>query len=396
MNLSLFIARRYLIAKKTTNAVNLITAISILGVAVGTAAMIAVLSGFNGLESLIRSFYNTFDPDLKIEATTGKYLPGDTASFALLSQIDGVENISFVLEDKALLRFRDKEFIATIKGVDQNYHEVTRFTDAITRGDYFGRMTDDVGILGIGVAYHLNILRMDFVDPLQAYVPRQGYSVGSDPTKSVNNLFLYPIGTFSVQPDYDVKYVVTPLAFARRLFEKPDAITSIEIKCTPGAKPDKVKTLLAAELGDKFTIKNRNEQQATIFRVIKIEGLATFLILAFILTIASFGILGSLIMLILEKKEDMFTLKSMGADHALLRKIFFTEGLLITAVGCFGGLLLGIGLVIAQQKFGLISLGQGYAVDAYPMQLRAADIIKIAATVFAIGSVVSWLAVRRV
>ena len=395
MNLPFFIARRYFIAKKSTNAVNLITAISIFGVAIGTAAMIAVLSGFNGLESLIRSFYNTFDPDLKIEAVTGKFLPGDSTTFAALADLPEVAAYSLVLEDKALLQFRDKEFIATIKGVDTRYTEVTRFSDAITRGDYFGLMNDEVGVVGIGVAYHLNLVRLDFTDPLRVYVPRPDYKIGVDPMQSVNMKPLYPIGIFSVQPDYDVKYIITPLPYAQSLFDKLGLYSSVEVKLASGADIDEAKETIQTLLGDSYKVLDRNEQQATIFRVIKIEGLATFLILAFILTIASFGILGSLIMLILEKKEDINTLRSLGFTVQRIKRIFLNEGLLISAIGCLLGVFLGVSLVVLQDQFGLIALGQGYAMDAYPVELRLGNVVTVFLTVMGIGSVVSWLAVRR-
>ena len=395
MNLPFFIARRYLIAKKSTNAVNLITAVSIFGVAIGTAAMIAVLSGFNGLESLIRSFYNTFDPDLKVEAITGKYLAGDSTTFVALNELNGIEGYSMVLEDKALIQFRDKEYIATIKGVDTRYTDVTRFSDAIIRGDYFGMMNDEVGVVGIGVAYHLNLVRLDFVDPLRVYVPKPNYKVGLDPMQSVNMKPLYPIGIFSVQPDYDVKYIVTPLPYAQDLFDNAGKFSAVEIKLAPDANIETVKSEVQKLLGNAYQVLDRNEQQATIFRVIKIEGLATFLILAFILTIASFGILGSLIMLILEKKEDINTLRSLGFTKQRIKRIFLNEGLLISAIGCLLGVLLGVGLVLLQDQFGLIALGQGYAMDAYPVELRFGNVITVFLTVMGIGSMVSWLAVRR-
>ena len=395
MNVAFYIAKRYLVSKKKTTAVNLIAAISVLGVAVGTAAMITVLSGFNGLESLIRGFYNTFDPDIKVTALTGKYLEGDSTRYSQLQSLEGVVSYSLVLEDKALLKFRDKEFIATLKGVDQQYTSVTNFTKTLTRGDYFGRMTDEVGVLGIGVAYHLNIARLDFVDPIQLYVPRQNYSAGLDPMQSIKMLPLYPIGVFSVQPDYDIKYVVTPLNFARELFERPEGITSIEIKAAEGYDVDDLKSSIKSLLGEGYNVLDRNEQQITIFRVIKIEGFATFLILAFILTIASFGIIGTLIMLILEKKEDINTLRSFGATKSMIKNLFLLEGLLISGAGCVLGILLGVAVVMAQDKFGFIALGQGYAMDAYPVELRPSDMAKVFFTIMAIGSIMSWVAVKR-
>jgi lipoprotein-releasing system permease protein len=395
VNLPFYIARRYFVAKKSTNAVNLITAISILGVTVGTAAMIAVLSGFNGLENLIRSFYNTFDPDLKIEATTGKFLAGDSTAFSALADLPEVDAYCLVLEDKALMQFRDKEYIATIKGVDRQYSSVTDFTETINRGNYFGRMTDEVGVVGIGVAYYLNLVRLDFVDPLRVYVPMDNYKVGLDPTQSVNMEPLYPVGIFSVQPDYDIKYVVTPINYAQKLFNKQNTYSSVEVKLSGNIDIDDAKEKVSSVLGPDYKVLDRNEQQATIFRVIKIEGLATFLILAFILTIASFGILGSLIMLILEKKEDIHTLRSLGLNLQRIKRIFLTEGLIISSTGCLLGVALGVALVVLQQQFGLISLGQGYAMDAYPVALQLGDVVNVFLTVMAIGSLVSWLAVRR-
>jgi lipoprotein-releasing system permease protein len=395
VNLPFYIARRYFVAKKSTNAVNLITAISILGVTVGTAAMIAVLSGFNGLENLIRSFYNTFDPDLKIEATTGKFLAGDSTAFSALADLPEVDAYCLVLEDKALMQFRDKEYIATIKGVDRQYSSVTDFTETINRGNYFGRMTDEVGVVGIGVAYYLNLVRLDFVDPLRVYVPMDNYKVGLDPTQSVNMEPLYPVGIFSVQPDYDIKYVVTPINYAQKLFNKQNTYSSVEVKLSGYIDIDDAKEKVSSVLGPDYKVLDRNEQQATIFRVIKIEGLATFLILAFILTIASFGILGSLIMLILEKKEDIHTLRSLGLNLQRIKRIFLTEGLIISSTGCLLGVALGVALIVLQQQFGLISLGQGYAMDAYPVALQLGDVVNVFLTVMAIGSLVSWLAVRR-
>lgn len=362
---------------------------------VGTAAMIAVFSGFNGLESLIRSFYDTFDPDLKIEAVEGKFLPDEADNFAFLAEWPEVESYSQVLEDKALLQFRDKEFIATIKGVDKNYSTVTRFEETLNRGEYFGDMEENVGVVGIGVAYHLNLLRLDFADPISIYVPRSDYQLSFDPAQSVNSKLLYPMGIFSVQPDYDVKYVVTPLFFAQDLFAKGPILSAIEIKLLPKADVEAIKEKLKSAVGDRYKVLDRNAQQATIFRVIKVEGLATFLILAFILTIASFGILGSLIMLILEKRHDIHTLRSLGLTTQRIKRIFLNEGLLISTAGCGLGVLLGVGLVLAQQHFSLISLGQGYAMDAYPVELRFWDVLRVFLTVMAIGSIVSWLAVRR-
>ena len=283
MNFPFFIAKRYLFSKQTTNAVNIITGVSMLGVAIGAAAMIVVLSAFNGLENLIRGFYNTTDPDFRIELVEGKTFFYSDSLQQSLNSVEGAEIFSFVLEEKALFRYQNKEFIATLKGVDENYLRVTDFENALIHGEFFTPDSDEnLAIVGMGVAYHLGISRINMTDPVEIYVPKANADV-FDPMNAVSNTVIFPIGLFSVQPDIDVKYVLVPLRFVQRLSDinKP-RLSSIEVLMADNANRNEVQLNLENKLGDGFKVLNRDEQQMAIFKVLKTEGFATYLILAFI------------------------------------------------------------------------------------------------------------------
>jgi lipoprotein-releasing system permease protein len=396
VNLPFFIAKRYLFSKHTTNAVNLITGISVLGVAVGAAAMIIVLSAFNGLETLIRGFYNTFDPDLKIELVEGKNTAFDDDIGRQIAQTPFVEAYSFILEEKALFRANDREFIATLKGVDKHYLKVTEFESALLHGEFFpSEPEEDLAILGSGVAYHMGISKINMSTVIEVFVPKANSSI-LDPMNAVNTRQIYPIGIFSIQPDFDVKYTIVPLQMVQQIvdFETP-RFSSIEVKGVEGADIEKLQESLQVTLGKNFKVLNRDQQQVSIYKVLQTEGLATYLILAFILMVSSFGILGANIMLTLDKKEDIKTLWAMGADENLVRKIFFTEGLLTSLIGGIGGLLLGTLIVAIQIQTGIISLGEGYVVDAYPVELRLENFSLVLITVVVLGFLVSIISTRK-
>lgn len=396
MNLSFFIAKRYLFSKHTTNAVNLITGISVLGVAVGAAAMIIVLSAFNGLETLIRGFYNTFDPDLKIELAEGKNSAFDDDLGKRIAQTPFVEAYAFILEEKALFRANDREFIATLKGVDKTYLKVTEFESALLHGEFFpSEPEEDLAILGSGVAYHMGISKINMNTVIEVFVPKANGSI-LNPTNAVNTRRIYPIGIFSIQPDFDVKYTMVPLRLVQQIVDiETPRFSSIEVKGTADANLDELQESLQETLGSAFKVLNRDQQQVSIYKVLQTEGLATYLILAFILMVSSFGILGANIMLTLDKKEDIKTLWAVGADESLVRKIFFTEGLLTSFIGGIGGLLLGTSIVAIQKLTGIISLGEGYAVEAYPVELRLENFLLVLVTVVALGFLVSVISTKK-
>ncbi len=396
MNISSYIARRYFFAKTSGNAVNIISGISIGGILVGTVALIIVLSAFNGLESLVNGFYNTFDPDLKVTPASGKYFDQDDEKLKQLSNIEGVHSYSRVLEERVLFTYRDMEHIGSIKGVDEAYTSVTQLQSAVAHGSYdiYPEKVVPRAVLGAGVSYYLGYGRVSFDDPINVFVPKTGASA-SDFTSAFSSELIYPGGVFNIQPEFDEKYVFASLAFVQRLLGREGELSSIEVKVNEGARFEEVQASVKKLFGDNFEVKNREEQQAIFLKVMKTESLFTFLVFALILTIATFTIMGSLSMMMLDKREHLRTLWAMGAELSTLRSIFFKEGLLISLVGAGLGLLIGIAVVLAQQYFGLLEIGQNYVVEAYPVQLEVDDILLVIATVAVLCGITSWLTSRR-
>lgn len=396
MSLSGYIARRYFFARSSRNAVNIISGISILGVLVGTFSLIIVLSAFNGLEELVGGFYGKFNPDLKVSPKAGKYFVPKEGKLAALNEIEGVEAVSSVLEERVLFSFQEKEHIGSIKGVDSSYREVTRIASAIRDGDYalYFRDNSPALVLGAGVSYYLGYGSYSLHDPLQIFVPRAGAS-SVDFNSAFSSRLAYPVGIFTIQPEFDVKYAITNLAFVQELLDRNQALSAIEIRLSNDAVVNRVKDKVSALMGPEFQVKDRLEQQAVFMKVMKTESLFTFLVFALILGIASFTIMGSLSMMMLDKKDHLRTLWAMGADIGTLRSIFFKEGLLISGAGLVLGLVLGLLAVVAQEQFGWIKLGQGYVVEAYPVVLRVRDLLLVALTVALLGGLSSWLTSRR-
>ena len=396
MKLSLYIAKRYLFAKKSRNAINIISAVSVAGVAVGTMALIIVLSVFNGLEKMVSAIFNTFDPDLKITASEGKTFVADTAHLKLLATVDGVSCYSLCLEENALLKYGDRQFIATIKGVDDNYSMVSNIDSSMWEGDFILR--SDKGrpyaIPGVGVAQYLGI-RVNFITPLNIYVPRRTESTNLNAENAFNRKFIFPAGIFEVEKDYDSKYVYIPIEFARELTEIGDGVSSIEIKFTTKANPVMAQKNVTKIFGKGFIVKNRYEQQEIFYKVMQSERLAIFFILTLILIIASFNIMGSLTMLIIEKERDIEILKSLGADNNLIRKIFIFEGWLISIIGAVSGVILGFVICWLQQTYGLIRLhSESLIMDSYPVVMKVKDFIIVPAVVLLIGYWAAWYPVR--
>ena len=395
MKLSLYIAKRYLFAKKSRNAINVISAVSVAGVTVGTMALITILSVFNGLETLVSSIFNTFDPDLKITPAEGKTFVTDSSKLKLLSNIGGVECYSLAIEENALLKYGERQVIGTIKGVDDNYRKVTNIDSSLWEGEFSllspnGR---EWAVPGIGIAQYLG-LRIDFIYPLFIYVPRKTGSSLS-PEDAFNRRFIYPSGIFQIEQEYDSKYVFVPIGFARELIENENGVSSIEIKITSGADVYSVQKNVMKLYGKGFVVQNRYEQQEIFYKVMRSERLAIFFILTLILIIASFNIIGSLTMLIIEKERDVEILRSLGADNNLIRKIFIFEGWLISIIGAAGGLILGFIICWIQQTFGILKLqSETLIIDSYPVVMKLKDFIIVPATVLLIGFWAAWYPVR--
>ena len=398
MRLSAYIAKRYLFAKKSRNAINIISAISVAGVAVGTMALIIVLSVFNGLEVMVSSVFNTFDPEIKITPKEGKTFSEKDLDLSLIATVDGVDVYSLTLEENALLRYDDRQYIGTIKGIDENYAKVTGIEKTIWKGEYVLRSETDrpYCIPGVGVAQYLGI-NIAFINPLFIYVPDKNASSSSNLNvdNSFHREFIYPSGIFEVEQSYDSRYVFMPLDFVRELIENEDGISSIDISLKPDANVDAVKRQLVRITGDNFKVQNRFEQQEIYYKVMRSERLAIFMILTLILIIASFNIIGSLTMLIIEKERDISILKSLGADNRLIKKTFLLEGWMISILGAIIGIILGLIICWMQQKFGLVKFSSdSLLIDAYPVKLKVIDFIVVPATVLFIGYLAAWYPVR--
>jgi lipoprotein-releasing system permease protein len=395
LKLSVYIAKRYLFAKKSRNAINVISAVSVAGVAVGTMALIIILSVFNGLEKMVNSIFNTYDPDIRISSVEGKTFIADSVNLINLGKVRGVACYTLTLEENALLKYGDRQYIATIKGVDDKYTMVTNIDSSMWEGDFILRSEKGrpFAIPGAGVARALG-LRITFITPLNIYVPRVG-STNINSEDAFTKKFIFPSGVFEIEKEYDSKYVYVPIDFARELTEKDKGISSIELKFSKDADPVYVEKNVKKIFGKGFLIQNRYEQQEIFYKVMRSERLAIFVILTLILIIASFNIIGSLTMLIIEKERDIEILKSLGADNNLIKKIFLFEGWLISIIGAIAGIIFGFFICWLQQRYGLVKLqSESLIMDSYPVVLKIKDFIIVPATVLLIGYWAAWYPVK--
>lgn len=396
MNLPSFIARRYLFAKKSSNAINVISAISVTGVTVGTMALVIVLSVFNGFDNLVKSLFNSFDPDLKISLVEGKTFIPAGGQLNLLSKTSGVAAYTKVVEENALIRYGDKQLPATIKGVDNNYLKVSGLDTMIIEGEFIlAEDGIDYAVIGQGISYYLSV-GLGFINPLTVYMPKktEGYVV--DPANAFNTYNIFPKGIFSIEQEYDEKYFIVPYRFAARLLEDSLSVSAIEVKLKEGFNNDEVRAEIQKIFGSDFSVRNRYQQQEIFYRIMNYEKWAIFFILSFILMVASFNIIGSLSMLIIEKRKDIVTFQSLGADKTLIRRIFLHEGLMISLFGAFVGIILGVVICWIQLRFGVIKLsGSGsFIIDAYPVAIKFTDIVFSFLTVLAIGFFAAWYPVK--
>jgi lipoprotein-releasing system permease protein len=399
LNLPFFIARRYLISKKSHNIINLISGISMIGVAVGTAALIIVLSVFNGFESVVISLFSVFDPDIEITVAQGKTFHNTEIDADKIRALPGVISYTEVVEENALLHYKKQQYLATIKGVDSLYQVNSPIDSLLVTGEMMLQKDSlDFAIPGYGIAYFLN-LDMNAPDNLiSVYIPKRKGSITGLPQESFASEFIRPVAIFSVQQDFDDKYMIVPLRFARRMLDYTDEVTGIEIRLTKDADAVLVQKKIAAITGPEFRIQNRFQQQEVLYKIMKSEKWAVFLILTFILIVASFNVIGSLTMLILDKQKDIGILRSLGARDGTIKQIFFFEGLLISLTGAFSGLLLGLAVCMLQQKFGLIKLqgGGSFIISAYPVKMIATDFIYVFITIAMIGAAAAWYPVKRI
>ena len=402
MNVPVFIARRYLLSKKSHNAINVISGISVCGVALATLALVCTLSVFNGFQDVVATFFTAFDPQFKITATTGKVFDASDRNIQAVRDLPEVAVFSQVLEDNAMVQYKDRQMMATIKGVEDNYEELTPI-DSI----FFGRgnptLHDDVAdyaIPGVELVSALNT-GISFLDPLNVYAPKRGSKVNmANPTSSFCTEQLFSSGlVFAVnQQKYDASYIITSIQFARKLFQYENEVSSVALRLTSSAQVAKTKKKIQQLLGNGYTVQDRYEQQSDTFRIMKVEKLISYIFLTFILVIACFNVIGSLSMLIIDKRDDVVTLRNLGANDQLIRRIFLMEGWMISFVGAVVGIILGLLFCFIQQTFGILSLGggsgAGFVVDAYPVSVHWQDIVLIFITVVVVGLLSVWYPVH--
>ncbi len=396
--LPFFIAFRYFFSKKSQRVINIISIISAIGVMIGTAALIIVLSVFNGFEDLILRLYNSFDPDLRIELYAGKSFDENKINISELKKIDGIAYINEVVEESALVKYHEKQYIIKLKGVSKDFEKMTGLDTMIIEGSFLLQSGDtDYAIVGGGIAYNLGIDTKNNFNQIEIYGPRKNNPSLADPDGAFNRRFISPSGIFSIQQEFDAKFIITPLRFAREIFDYSDKLTAIEIGLKKGNNEDEIVKKIATQIGADFTIKNRFQQHELIYKIMRSEKWAVFLILTFILIIAIFNVISSLTMLVIEKKKDIAIYRSMGAEISFLRKIFLTEGMIITLAGAFSGLIVGMGICYLQESFGLIDLGGSgsFVIDSYPVKMASSDFIYVFITVCSIGLLAAWYPAKR-
>ena len=399
MNFPFYIAKRYLFSKKSHNAINVISGVSVCGIALATLALVCTLSVFNGFQDLVTTMFTAFDPELKIVAINGKVFDSRDERIQSVRQLPEVEVSSESLEDNAMVQYKDRQAMVVIKGVEDHFCQVTAI-DSILYGRGERVLHDEVAHYAIPGIELVSMLGtgIRFLDPLEVYVPKRGSKINvANPASSFNSDYLYSSGlVFAVnQQKYDASYILTSLAFARNLFQYDTEVSSIELKVKEGGNIYKVQEKVSQILGDDYLVLNRYEQQADTYRIMEVEKLISYLFLTFILLIACFNVIGSLSMLIIDKRADVVTLRNLGANDETITRIFLFEGCLISFFGAMVGVVLGVVLCLVQQEFGLISLGTGdsagaFVVDAYPVSVHLSDVLLVLGTVL----LISFLAVQ--
>ena len=400
MNFPFFIAKRYLFSKKSHNAINVISAISVCGVAFATLAKVCTLSVFNGFQDMVATFFTAFDPQIKITSVKGKVFDGSEPVFSEIRTMPEIAVYSESVEDNAMVQYKGRQVMAVIKGVEDNFDKLSPIDSIL-----FGRgeliLHDEVVDYAIPGLQLLSTLGtgIRFLDPLEIYAPKRGSRINmSNPMSSFVSDRLFSSGlTFTVnQEKYDASYIITSIGFARRLFQYTEEVSAVNLRLTPEADEASVIRKLQEKLGEDFRIQNRYEQQSDTFRIMEIEKLISYIFLVFILMIACFNVIGSLSMLIIDKKNDVQTLRNLGASDSQIVRIFLFEGRMISFIGAVAGVIIGLALCLIQQEYGIISLGSAgsFIVDSYPVSVHAWDVVLVFATVLVVGFISVWYPVR--
>jgi len=398
MKLAFNIARRYLFGKKSTSAINLISMISATAMFCGAFALVVVLSVFNGFEGIVKSLYDSFNPDFKVSLTKGKIFETDQEVLERIRAIDGVDAVSLVLEELAVLRYGDKTTPCRMKAVDQEFRNVSGVDTTILRGQYILKDRDiPYSVVGRGIEKALRIDVFSDFDKLDIFMPRRSAKKKMNPEEAFNIRAIKPIGTFTIQEEFDKDYIFVPLSFGQEILDyQPNQVSSIEIAIADPDNSDAVQSQLKEILGHDFDVKNRYEQEEFLYKVMKTEKWAVYFILSLILIVASFNIIGSLSMLVLEKSKDIAILKAMGGTKEFIRNIFLLEGVLLSITGSLLGMLAAFLFCAAQQKYGFIELhGDSLLLKAYPVEMQWPDFLLVFLTIIIITFVASYFPARK-
>lgn len=394
MNLYFQIARRYLFSKKSTNAINIISWISIAGISIGTASLILILSVFNGFEELMSGIFNAFNPDLKVRYIDGKSFDEDPEKIAQLKSLEGVAEVSRTLEEIALFQYLEIQEIGILKGVDSEYNRATQIDSAIRKGAFYLEKDGmNFGVIGTGMANKLDVNIHDQFIPIDVFIPRRKSS--GPLAKDFKVSLVYPAGTFTVQNEHDYEYILCDLELLRNLMDDKTRIGNLEIKLSPKTNEKKLRQQILEIMGSNFEIKNRYEQDEAFLKIMNIEKWMSFAIVSLTLLLIAFNLVGSLWMIVLEKKQDISILKSMGSTNFQIRFLFLMEGLFICFIGILLGLFIAGLLYIAQKQFGLVPIPEGFIIDAYPIKMKFTDVMVVILTVFIIGTGASLPSAHR-
>ena len=395
MRLAPFIAKRYLFAKKSHNVINLISAISAIGMAIGTAALIIILSVYNGFDSLVRSLMSNVEPDLMITPATGKTFVPEGKTYDWIYEQPAVKNMCCVLQEQVFINYDGKQSLAKAKGVDWIYEEESPIHNHIKEGEFKLHKGDiPMAAVGAGLAHEMGI-RTHFLSPIEIYYPSRTRRISmANPAASIESINIWPSCLFSVNSDIDHDLIILPIEQMRELLEYKDEVSAVEIRTMDGTSAkdqQKLQEEIASRLGPDFKVRNRFQQNESLYKMMKYEKMAIYMILIFVIIIIAFNIFGSLTMLMIEKREDIMTLRSMGAGESLIRRIFILEGWMISLSGLAAGMILGIGFSLLQQHFGFIKMPGHFVVQAYPIILSWSDILITAAGVALIGYLIALI-----
>lgn len=396
MNLPLHFARRYLLSKKSVNAINIISGISVLGVLVSSAALIIILSFFNGMEKLILSMYSAFTPELRIEPAEGKTFSTDTLVFAHIKEDSRVVGYSEVLQEKVLLRYNENQFIATLKGVDPDY-AVDRPIDSMLYDGHFvlTHNEEEYAVIGAYIHSSLGISLQDESGWIEVFTPRKGVVNTVNPAEEFNVRAIRPSGVMIYQQQFD-DMIIVPIEFAKDVLGEFEEVSAVELDLVPRVNVAVFQRDLMKQLGENYVVKNREQQNPTLYKTIRSEKWVVFFILTLTSVIAIFNIIGSLTMLVIDKKDDISILKGLGANDMLIRRIFFYEGLMISLIGCVAGLLIGLLFCLSQQYFGWLRFSQseGLITDVYPVDIRTMDFVLVFGTISIVSLMISYVSSR--